>query len=352
MTCATRPQPTTPTRSLNGVERSTNGDTLIPPGPSQGWETRCMPPVRLALVGAGRMGSTHARALAAQPGGVEFVAVVEPSEQAARRSGIERRYPDLDGLLAAGGVDGAIVAAPTRLHAALVTRLLDAGLPVLCEKPCGLRRDETLSLARRAAAAGLPLHVGYWRRFVPSLQQLRSELAAGAFGALELVACAQWDEEPPPATFRDPSSSGGIVVDMGVHDLDQLRWLTGREPAAITGVFSQTEVAGDPDGAVLALSLDGGALGLVTLLRRHPPGDLCRVEVVGAERVVQLDFLSPAAGEQAFLAALRAQAADFAGAIEGGTSHGATPDDAVRALELAERAAEALRGRQQASTTA
>ena len=301
-----------------------------------------MQPVRLALVGAGRMGSTHARALASEGGGVELAAVVEPSEAAARQSGIGRRYRDLDELLAAGGVDGAIVAAPTRLHAALVAQLLEAGLPVLCEKPCGLRSDETRSLARRAADAGLPLHVGYWRRFVPSLQQLQSELAVGAFGAVELVACVQWDEAPPPAAFRDPASSGGILVDMGVHEFDQLRWLTGREPAAITGVASQAEVGGDPDGTVLALSLDGGALGLVSLLRRHPPGDLCRVEIVGAERVARLDFLSPADGEQAFLAALRAQAADFSAAIAGAPSHGATPGDAVRALELAERAAEAL----------
>jgi myo-inositol 2-dehydrogenase/D-chiro-inositol 1-dehydrogenase len=137
-------------------------------------------------------------------------------------------------------------------------------------------------------------------------------------------------------------TSGGILVDMGVHELDQLRWLTGREPEAIAGVASRTEVEGDPDGVVLTLRLDAGALGTVSLLRRHPPGDLCRVEVVGSQKAVRLDFLAPAAGEEAFLAALRAQAADFAGAIAGGASRGATPDDAIRALELAEQTAAVL----------
>ena len=301
-----------------------------------------MPPVRLALIGAGRMGSTHARALAARPGGIELAAVVEPSDEAARCSRIARRYRELDELLEAGGVDGAIVAAPTRLHAPIVMRLLDAGLPVLCEKPCGLRSDETRALARRADEARVPLCVGYWRRFVPALRRLQEELAAGSFGALELVACAQWDESPPPPAFRDPVTSGGILVDMGVHELDQLRWLTGREPEAIAGVASRTEVEGDPDGVVLTLRLDAGALGTVSLLRRHPPGDLCRVEVVGSHKAVRLDFLAPAAGEEAFLAALRAQAADFAGAIAGGASRGATPDDAIRALELAEQTAAVL----------
>src|SRR5436305_11029312 len=122
MTCATRPQPTTPTRSLDGVERSTNGDTLIPPAPSQACDRLAfMTRVRLALVGAGRMGSAHVRALSAGHD-VELAAVVEPSDEAARRSGIARRHRDVDELLAVGGVDGAIVAAPTRLHAPLVAQ--------------------------------------------------------------------------------------------------------------------------------------------------------------------------------------------------------------------------------------
>jgi myo-inositol 2-dehydrogenase / D-chiro-inositol 1-dehydrogenase len=301
-----------------------------------------MPPARLALIGAGRMGSTHARALAPGLDGVELAALVEPSDEAAARSRIARRHRDVGELLAAGGVDGAIVAAPTRLHATLVTQLLEAGLPVLCEKPCGLRSDETRALARRAADTGLPLHVGYWRRFVPALRQLQAELSAGVFGEVEYVSCAQWDESPPPATFRDPASSGGILVDMGVHEFDQLRWLTGQEPEAVGGLASLAEVGGDPDGVAVALRLAGGPLATVSLLRRHPPGDICRVEVVGSQKAARLDFLAPGDEEEVFLSALRAQAADFAAALQGAASRGASPGDAVRALEIAELAATAL----------
>src|SRR6266487_2193914 len=105
-------------------------------------------PVRLALIGAGRMGSTHARALAAGVGKIELAAVVEPSDAAlGALPALTRRYRETGELLREGGVDGAIVAVPTRLHSQVVTQLLDAGLPVLCEKPCGLTSEEAAGLA-------------------------------------------------------------------------------------------------------------------------------------------------------------------------------------------------------------
>jgi myo-inositol 2-dehydrogenase / D-chiro-inositol 1-dehydrogenase len=303
--------------------------------------------VRLALIGAGRMGSTHANAFGAGLRGVELAAVVEPSDEAAARiTSAGRRYRDTSELLADGGVDGAIVAVPTRLHVDVVGQLLEAGLPVLCEKPCGLTSDETRTLAARAGAAGVPLHVGYWRRFVPALCDLRARLRSGELGELELVACAQWDERPPPPAFRDPASSGGIVVDMGVHEFDQLRWLTGQEIATVGGVASTVTfdppVDGDPETVALTLLLDGGTAAFVSLLRRYPPGDLCSVQVVGTSGAERCDFIGPPDGEQAFLEALRAQVADFAAAISGAPSRGATPADAAKALEAAERARAAL----------
>src|SRR5690242_8374427 len=201
----------------------------------------------LALIGAGRMGSAHLRAL-----GEEIAAVVEPADVDVPHP---RRYRATEPLLRDGGVEGAIVAVPSRFHVPVVRELLDAGLPVLCEKPCGLTSEDARMLAAEAAAAGVPLHVGYWRRFVPELRALREQLAAGTLGQVEFVHCAQWDERPPPAAFRDPASSGGIVVDMGVHELDQLRWLTGQEIVAIRTVASSVTfdppVEGDPESVAL-----------------------------------------------------------------------------------------------------
>jgi myo-inositol 2-dehydrogenase/D-chiro-inositol 1-dehydrogenase len=189
----------------------------------------------------------------------------------------------------------------------------------------------------------VPLQVGYWRRFVPGLQTLREQIATAALGVVELIHCAQWDGEPPPAAFRDPTSSGGIVVDMGVHEFDQLRWLTGAEIDEVRGVSSEAAVNGDPDSVAFALTLGDGTLALVSLLRRYPPGDLCRIELVGTDGAASLDFVDPDGdGELVFREALRDQARDFARAIRGEETSGARAADAVAALEAAERARDSL----------
>ena len=287
---------------------------------------------RVALVGAGRMGATHARALATSPA-VEIECVVEPSDAAAAR--IDAPRATLDAL---PDVDGALVCVPTRFHLEVVTQLAALGLPILCEKPCGLTSEET----RAIAALGARLQVAYWRRFVPALRELRERIRVGNLGDVVFVSSAQLDELPPPRGFRDPQSSGGIVIDMGVHEFDQLRWLTGVEIEAVTGVAGAVgwdePVDGDPELVQLALALDGGITAAVTLARRHPPGEVCRVEVIGLDGVERLDFVAPPDGDETIAAALRAQAEDFAL----GRGEGATVHDAVAAMEAAERTKTAL----------
>jgi myo-inositol 2-dehydrogenase/D-chiro-inositol 1-dehydrogenase len=287
---------------------------------------------RFALIGAGRMGSTHARALASSAE-VEIACVVDPSDEAAAQ--VDAPRATLGSLPA---VDGFLVAVPTRLHVAVATALAGRGLPILCEKPCGLTVGET----RAIAALGVRVQVAYWRRFVPALRELREGIAAGRLGELVLVSCDQLDETPPPAAFRDPASSGGIVVDMGVHELDQLRWLTGREIVGVRGVAGgigfDDPVEGDPELVQLSVELEGGIVGSITLARRYAPGETCRVEAIGLDGAETVDFVAPPDGEETIAAALRAQAEDFARGGGGGTSI----DDAVAALEAAIRAKQAL----------
>jgi myo-inositol 2-dehydrogenase/D-chiro-inositol 1-dehydrogenase len=287
---------------------------------------------RLALVGAGRMGATHARALASSAS-VEIACVVEPSDAAAAT--VDAPRATIESL---PEVDGALVCVPTRLHVDVVSSLAELGLPILCEKPCGLTTAET----RRIAELGVRLQVAYWRRFVPELQALRRRVMNGELGELVFVASAQLDEYPPSPGFRDPRSSGGIVVDMGVHELDQLRWLTGREIVSVVGATGAVgwdePVAGDPELVQLSAVLDGGIVASILLGRRNPPGEVCRIEAIGLDGSAAFDFVSPPDGDETIAAALRAQADDFARA--GG--EGATIDDAIAALEAAERAKTAL----------
>jgi myo-inositol 2-dehydrogenase / D-chiro-inositol 1-dehydrogenase len=287
---------------------------------------------RLALIGAGRMGATHARALASSRT-VEIACVVDPSDAAAAQ--VDAPRATLDDL---PDVDGALVAVPTRLHVEVLTRLAEYGLPVLCEKPCGLTVDETKAIA----ALGLRLQIAYWRRFVPALRELRERIREGRLGPLVHVSSAQLDELPPAAAFRDPRSSGGIVVDMGVHELDQLRWLTGQEIASVTGAAGSVgwdpPVDGDPELVSLSARTDGGIAATILVGRRYPPGETCRIEVVGLQGAESFAFVAPPTGDDTIAEALRAQADDFARA--GG--EGATVDDAIAALDAATCAKAAL----------
>jgi myo-inositol 2-dehydrogenase/D-chiro-inositol 1-dehydrogenase len=295
------------------------------------------------------MGRTHLRALE-RARGVEPAAVVEPV--ASLRAELEaaglRTWPDLEALLSSGGVDAAVIAAPTDLHLELVVRLAAAGLPILCEKPCGLHPDETARAARAAADAGVVLQVGYWRRFVPALVELRKRLRSGAFGVPLLLSCWQWDAQPPPSSFRERSD--GILLDMGVHEFDQLRWLTGQDIAGLAAVASGEAPDGvaDADGAQVVLTLSGGATGFVSLGRYFPVGDAVWAEAFGTRGHERCDVIDPAEGEMAQLEALRRQAESFAAFAAGkGPCEGATADDAVAALTAAEQvtaAIPALRG--------
>jgi myo-inositol 2-dehydrogenase/D-chiro-inositol 1-dehydrogenase len=304
-------------------------------------------PARLAVIGVGRIGAQHAAAIASSPR-LQLAAVVDPNPAALASVSTPgaSAFADLDALLAAGGIDAAIVAAPSARHVALVTRLLSAGVPVLCEKPCGLRSTDVLQLAELADRAGVPLHVGYWRRFVPALRELRAQIVAGGLGEIAMLVAVQWDGQPPAPEFRDPASSGGIAVDMGVHDFDMVRWLTGQELGAVTGFASDVTwadpVAGDPETVNLVVRMSRGATAVVSLARRHPPGDLCRVEVIGGEGFAVTPYLQPADADAVMLSALRAQAEALADAIAGTPVLSASVIDASAALRAAEQAGAVL----------
>jgi myo-inositol 2-dehydrogenase/D-chiro-inositol 1-dehydrogenase len=296
---------------------------------------------RMGLVGAGRMGRTHMRALADSKE-LRIVAVADPLEQA--RAAVDAPgiavHADLTGMLRAGGLDGVLIASSSDTHLAGIGELAAAGIPILCEKPCGLTSRQGQEAAALANAAKVPLQVAYWRRFVPSLKKLKTRIVAGELGDLYLAVCYQWDEQPPPPSFR--TRSGGIFMDMAVHEFDQIRWLSGQEigelHAMAAGTLSAPPVAGDAESAQVLCALSGGATGIVSLGRRFPLGDVCKAEVFGTKSAEECRFLWPPAAEQAFLEALRLQAESFVRWVGGALAEGASALDAVAALEAAERA--------------
>lgn len=300
---------------------------------------------RLGLIGAGRMGRTHIRALASS----DSVRITDVAESSAQQrlllaSSAMTVHASVDSMLDAGGLDGILIAAPTHLHLELVRRVLAQGLPVLCEKPCGASPAEATEAAALAERSGVALQIAYWRRFVPGLRQLRTRIAGGSFGDIYLATCYQWDGEPPPASFR--AHSGGIFVDMGVHEFDQLRWLTDQDItetcAMVAGVATEQPLLGDAESAQVLCRLSRGSTGFVSLGRRYPAGDVCWAEIFGTRSAEACRFLWPPDTESAFLDALRLQAESFARYAGGGPREGAQAADAVAALVAAQSTSRAL----------
>src|SRR5262245_17731987 len=296
---------------------------------------------RMGLVGAGRMGRTHLRALAGSDI-LRIVAVADPLESA--RAAVEAPgisvHADLARMLRAGGVDGVLIASSSDTHLAGIGELAAAGKPILCEKPCGLSSRQGRESAAIAAAARVPLQVAYWRRFVPSLRKLKRRIVAGELGDLYLAVCYQWDEQPPPSSFR--ARSGGIFMDMAVHEFDQIRWLCGQEIGELHAIAARTPsdpaIPGDAESAQVLCALSGGATGLISLGRRFPLGDVCKVEVFGTMNAEECRFLWPPSADQTFLEALRLQAESFVRWVGGAAAEGASALDAVAAIDAAERA--------------
>jgi myo-inositol 2-dehydrogenase/D-chiro-inositol 1-dehydrogenase len=297
--------------------------------------------VKLALVGAGRMGRMHLRALHGSTA-VRITDVVEPVpavREALRRDGL-RAHAGMGDLLAAHRPDGVLVAAPTDRHAGVVAEAIDAGLAVLCEKPAGLTAAQAAATGLAAQRAGVAYQVAYWRRFVPALAALRRRLEAGELGELLHIACAQWDASPPPPAFRH--ASGGIFVDMGVHEFDVARWISGQDVVEVRSAVTPAldpSARPDADNGQALLTLASGATATVSLGRHHPAGDLVTLVVFGSRRHEHLTVVGAGDGEAAMLDALRRQAESFARFLAGGVREGAGTEDAVAALTVAEAAA-------------
>src|SRR5215472_8947184 len=278
--------------------RPRNSGTTVPFFRNEGSD---MPPsFRLGLIGAGRMGRTHLRAFAGSDG-VTVTAIAEVSEPArhAVESSGAALYPGIGPMLDGAALDGVLITAPSDQHGKIISEVAARGLPILCEKPCGVTAAQTRAAAEAATAAGVPFQVAYWRRYVPALRRLRERIAAGELGTVHLVTCYQWDDRPPTDEFR--AHSGGIFADMGVHEFDQMRWLTGQEIASLAAVASGLVPGGlvhhdpghgprrsaDVDSAQVILELSGGSCGIVSLGRFHPAGDMARAEAFGTNGTVR-----------------------------------------------------------------
>ncbi len=256
-------------------------------------------PLQLALVGLGRMGSVHAKAIAALDS-IDVVAVADPSADVRAAAALmfpkARLLAEPADAFTATGVEACLLATPTPLHPAQVRAAIAAGLHVLCEKPLSLDPAESVAIDQAATRAGLILQLGFWRRYAPPWRAAKDALEQDRIGTPLYLRLAQWDADPPPASFCDPLVSGGLAIDCGVHEYDLAEWFTGRRALRVRAyaapiVDESLAAVGDVDNLVAVLELEGGAIATVDLSRNCRFGDDVRTEILGSQGALLIDLL-------------------------------------------------------------
>jgi myo-inositol 2-dehydrogenase/D-chiro-inositol 1-dehydrogenase len=243
--------------------------------------------IGVAFLGVGRMGETHLRNLSGLSR-VKVVVVADPRREAAERgkaiSGAEEALTDVEKAIDHPDVDAVVIITPTDTHARLLELAAHAGKAVFSEKPIALDLAETTRVVRVIQERGIPVQLGFMRRFDPGYARAKQRIETGELGRIELFRALSRDTYPPSLEFL--LGSGGIFLDMAVHDLDLARFLVGEvEEVQAWGTVLVDEKfakANDVDTAVTFLKFVNGALGVVETSRHSNWGYDIRTEVAGA----------------------------------------------------------------------
>lgn len=248
--------------------------------------------LRIALLGCGRIGAMHADLLSNRVRGAELVTacdtVPDLAAELAARLGIEPADSVDDVLAGDRDVDAVAICTSTDTHAELITRAAEAGLPVFCEKPISLDLPTVDATIAAVDKAGTYLQVGFNRRFDAAHQAVQQAVASGSIGTLCLLKITSRDRESPPVSYLQ--RSGGMFLDMTIHDFDMARFITGSDIVEVhaTGAALVDEAIGaigDVDTSVVVMRHESGVISVIDNCRQAPYGYDQRVEALGTAGV-------------------------------------------------------------------
>ncbi|MAS13148.1 MAG: inositol 2-dehydrogenase [Nitratireductor sp.] len=315
--------------------------------------------VNFALLGAGRIGKVHAKAIAGNAE-AQLVAVADAFAEAAQA--VADAYGcavrSIEDIEADRSIDAVVICTPTDTHADLIERFARAGKAVFCEKPVDLSLARVKQCLGVVKETGTVLMVGFNRRFDPHFAAVRAAIDEGRIGPVEMVQITSRDPGPPPISYI--KSSGGILRDMTIHDFDMARFLLGEEPET---VFATASVlvdpaigeAGDFDSVSVILTTASGRQCSISNSRRATYGYDQRIEVLGAAGAIAAENQRPVSIEIAnaqgftrpplhdffmtrYTEAYAAEIASFIAAIVEGKPASPSGEDGLRALALADAA--------------
>ncbi len=320
--------------------------------------------VRFGLLGAGRIGKVHARAVASN-GDARLVAVADAFDKAAQdlaaAYGAEVR--SVEAIEKAADIDAVVICTPTDTHADLIERFARAGKAIFCEKPIDLdvpRAEQCLAVVRDTKAV---LMVGFNRRFDPHFMAVRKAIDDGVIGAVEMVTIVSRDPGAPPIDYI--KRSGGIFRDMTIHDFDMARFLLGEEPVAVSAhasvlVDRKIGEADDYDSASVILETASGRQAVISNSRRATYGYDQRIEVHGSKGMVAAENQRPVSIEVAsekgytrpalhdffmtrYIEAFANEISAFIAALGSGGTASPSGEDGLAALRLADAALKSVR---------
>lgn len=256
--------------------------------------------LRFGVIGAGRIGKIHAENLATRIPGAAVAAIADVDLKAAQELAARLPGPaaeeDYHSLLSDPGIDAVAICSSTDTHAKIVVEAAEAGKHIFCEKPIDLGLDKIDAALEAVEQAGVKLQIGFNRRFDPNFRKVRIMVAEGKIGMLQIVRITSRDPAPPPLSYV--KGSGGLFLDMTIHDFDMARYLSGSEVEEVytaAGVMVDPAIgeAGDVDTAIITLRFTNGAIGTIDNSRQAIYGYDQRVEVFGSNGMIQAHNNTP-----------------------------------------------------------
>jgi inositol 2-dehydrogenase len=253
----------------------------------------------VGLIGLGRLGRVYARDLSGRIPETRLVAVADPlgslAEEVAAEFDVARHYADPLALIDDDAEEAVVIVTPTHTHRELVVAAASRKKPTFCEKPPALALDEVAAMQEAITRSGMFFQMGFMRRFDAGYAAGKREIEAGRIGTPLVFKSTSRDPFRPSLEYANPKSSGGLLIDMGIHDFDLARWFMGEVAtvATIGATIAYPELAtvGDIDNAVASLTFASGKLGAVDLSRSGIYGYDISTEILGSEGTVRIGYI-------------------------------------------------------------
>ncbi len=246
--------------------------------------------LRLGIIGAGRIGKVHCESIGRYVKDAVVACVADPfmnaeTEKTVKALGAEKVTKDYKEILADKSIDAVLICSSTDTHAKISIEAIEAGKHVFCEKPVDHDVDKILEVKAALAKSNVKYQVGFNRRFDHNFEAVRDAIASGKIGHLDVLKICSRDPGAPPVEYI--KVSGGIFLDMTIHDFDMVRFLSGDEVESVYAVGGVTVdkaigEAGDIDTAIITMKLKGGTLAVIDNCRRATYGYDQRAEAFGA----------------------------------------------------------------------